>query len=132
MTPRTLVLVLALWPLAATAANLTAPARIIDGDTLELSDGQRIRLWGIDAVEGSQFCRRDGQPWRCGDDAASALRRPIQGQRLTCDVRDHDRYERIVAVCRIEGWDIGAELVRQGWALDYYSSGPTLPSKRRL
>ena len=38
-------------------------------------------------------------------------------------MRDRDRYERIVAVCRIEGWDIGAELVRQGWALDYYSSG---------
>jgi endonuclease YncB( thermonuclease family) len=90
-----------LWPLLAIAAGMTDSARAIDGDTLELSDGRRIRLWGIDAVEGSQVCQRVGTAWRCGDDATAALRRLVDGRELTCDARDRDRYGRIVAVCRV-------------------------------
>ena len=120
-----LIVALALWPLVAAAASLTGPGRIVDGDAFEslgrmsLAGGQLVKLWGIDAVEGSQLCQRQGQPWRCGDDAAAALRYLIEGRKLTCDAQGHDRYGRIVAVCRIEGRDIGAEMVRQGWALDY-------------
>jgi endonuclease YncB( thermonuclease family) len=106
-------------------ASLTDSARVADGDTLELSGGQRVRLWGVDAVEGSQVCRRGGKPWRCGEDATAAL--PAPGGRAQADLRraGRDRYRRIVAVCRVGGRDIGAEMVREGWALDYrrYSGG---------
>ena len=121
-----LILAVALWPIVAAAGGtLTMRASVIDGDTLELADGNRVRLWGIDAVEGSQVCRRDGRPWRCGDDATAALRRLIDGRKLACDARDVDRYGRVIAVCRVDAADIGAEMVRQGWALDYerYSRG---------
>jgi endonuclease YncB( thermonuclease family) len=57
---------------------MTDSARVVDGDTLEIADGQRIRLWGVDAVEGSQVCYRDGQPWRCGDNATAALRKLVR------------------------------------------------------
>jgi len=123
---RALVLAIALWSgIAAAATTLTIRASVIDGDTLELADGKRVRLWGIDAIEGSQVCRRDGQPWRCGDDATAALRRLVDGRKLACGARDVDRHGRVVAVCRVNGADIGAEMVRQGWALDYekYSRG---------
>jgi endonuclease YncB( thermonuclease family) len=42
-----------------TAAN-AQPVRVIDGDTVEVGDGERIRVWGIDAVEGDQICQRAG------------------------------------------------------------------------
>jgi len=123
---RLLILAVAIWPGSAAAeAILTIRASVIDGDTLELADGKQVRLWGIDAVEGSQVCRRDGQPWRCGDDATAALRRLIDGQKLACEAQDVDRYGRVVALCRVDGVDIGSEMVRQGWALAYerYSRG---------
>jgi endonuclease YncB( thermonuclease family) len=110
--------------LAATAAH-AEPARVIDGDTLELGTGERIRLWGIDAVEGDQICQRDGRPWQCGDDATVALEALIDGQQITCAERDVDGYGRTVATCAVDGHDIGAAMVRSGWAVDYerYSGG---------
>jgi endonuclease YncB( thermonuclease family) len=94
------------------------------GDTLDL-DGERIRLWGIDAVEGDQVCQRNGRPWRCGDDATAALEALVDGHEITCTERDIDRYGRTVATCSVAGQDIGSAMVRQGWALDYnrYSGG---------
>ncbi len=40
-------------------ADVTGPARVIDGDTIEVA-GERIRLHGIDAPESGQRCRRLG------------------------------------------------------------------------
>lgn len=117
-------------PVALTALLLlpfvlaAKPDRVIDGDTLEVA-GERIRIWGVDAVEGRQICQRDGAPWRCGDDATAALEALVLDGVLVCDERDVDRYGRTVATCTVGGVDIGSELVRQGWALDYenYSKG---------
>lgn len=99
-------------------------ASIIDGDTIEIH-GQRIRLWGIDAPEGRQRCVKGGKLWRCGTDSANALADYIGTRPVTCTERDRDRYKRIVATCEVTGQDIGAWLVRKGWALDYtrYSDG---------
>ena len=57
-------------------ADVTGTARIIDGDTIWIGE-TKIRLYGIDAPEARQLCRRDGQSWRCGEAATEALRRLI-------------------------------------------------------
>ena len=53
-----LALVVAAAPLLA--ADLQGPARVIDGDTIEIA-GRRVRLHGIDAPEADQTCRLGSQ-----------------------------------------------------------------------
>lgn len=107
-------------------------ARVVDGDTIELQ-GERVRLWGIDAPERSQTCRLAAQTWRCGRDAADALGRILEGKEVWCEPRDRDRYDRIVAVCTVAGRDIAGIMVQEGWALNYerYSKGTYLADQQQ-
>ena len=112
----------------AVAADLSGLAEVIDGDTIAIRGSRtRIRLWGIDTPEGKQTCRdRAGQRYLCGARAADALAGLIgRNGHVTCTPKDRDRYGRIVAICRIRGQDLNAEMVRQGWAVEYtqYSDG---------
>jgi endonuclease YncB( thermonuclease family) len=99
-------------------ADVTGPARVVDGDTLEIQ-GQRIRLHGIDAPESRQVCRLDGKPWQCGKDSGSALAEKIARRPMTCEDLGRDRYKRIIARCTVAGEDIGAWMVLEGLALAY-------------
>ena len=115
-----LLITLALaWPSYAGQA-----VRVIDGDGIEL-DGVSIRLWGVDAVEKRQSCTRNGASYPCGQDARTALQQLVEGKTIICDDRGKDRYRRTVARCVAGGVDLGGEMVRLGWALDFkrYSKG---------
>ncbi len=114
---RLLAALLTLLP-ALALADITGPARVIDGDTIEI-EGQRIRLLGIDAPETDQPCRLNGERWRCGQDAANALAEKIGRQPVTCHELDRDPYGRSVATCTVGGEDIGEWLVSTGWAVTY-------------
>jgi endonuclease YncB( thermonuclease family) len=113
---------------SAVAEAVSGQADIVDGDTLSVrGEKTRIRLYGVDAPEGQQTCE-DGSSKRylCGSRAADALSEIIgRNGRVTCEEEDRDRYGRVVAVCKANGRDINAELIRQGWAVEYkqYSDG---------
>lgn len=100
------------------AREVSGPAQVIDGDTLDVA-GVRVRLHGVDAPETAQGCLADGETWACGREATRALLRRIDGRPVTCEARDVDQYGRMVAVCRRDGQDVNAWLVAEGWALAY-------------
>ena len=103
------------WPVHA---DVSGHARVIDGDTLEIS-GTRTRLFGIDAPELGQRCQAEGELWICGGLARLRLEERIFGRTVACEKKDRDRYGRIVAVCRADGEDLNAWMVSEGWALAY-------------
>ncbi|MES2846482.1 MAG: thermonuclease family protein [Pseudomonadota bacterium] len=111
-----IVLLLALTPVWA--ADLSGTARAIDGDTLDVGSA-RVRLFGIDAPERDQRCDRAGQSWACGRFARQVLADLIRGERVTCTVKDIDRYGRAVAICMVGQRDIGRALVQAGAAQAY-------------
>lgn len=105
------------------AREFTGPARVVDGDSLEIVQ-HRVRLFGIDAPEIGQTCYdRAGRDYACGERARDALEAAIGAQLVTCVSEGRDRFQRVLARCRRpDGEDLGAMLVRAGWAVAY--AGP--------
>lgn len=131
LTPFALLMTLVFWsapPLSA-AEPIEGRATIVDGDTIAVEGTkERIRLYGIDAPEGKQTCDDStGRRYLCGSRSADALAAIIgRNGRVRCTEEDRDRYGRIVAECATDDNRVlGAELVRQGWALHFqqYSDG---------
>ncbi|MBL4613890.1 MAG: thermonuclease family protein [Magnetovibrio sp.] len=125
------VIMIALSPVCAfgetdmttTVITITGPARIIDGDTLEIL-GEVHRLHGIDAPERAQTCQtHDGGMWLCGRRASQALRDHVAGRDVTCyganPGKSLGRYGRHISKCYVHDQDVGAWMVSQGWALAY-------------
>ena len=84
--------ILALLLMASPAlADITGPATVIDGDTLEIGN-ERIRLHGIDAPESGQTCVVGLELWLCGQKADNALYNFIGASPVTCQERDVDRF----------------------------------------
>ena len=98
--------------------RISGRAEITDGDSFEIG-ATRVRLFGVDAPEGRQSCTREGHSWACGNEAARKLRSLIGDRTVTCTKRDVDNYGRAVAVCRSGAADLGAEMVRSGFATAY-------------
>jgi endonuclease YncB( thermonuclease family) len=107
------------------AGVITGRARVIDGDSLKVA-GTQVRMFGIDAPEWRQRCRRpDGHPYRCGRWAFRALAQRLRSAPVRCVPRARDRFARLVATCYQGNEDLSGWLVAQGLALDWprYSGG---------
>ena len=61
--------------------------------------------------------------WPCGTAATEALVKLIGSKPVSCEPRGLDKYGRTLAVCFVDGHDINAQMVRQGyaWAFVRYS-----------
>ncbi|MEM1300608.1 MAG: thermonuclease family protein [Pseudomonadota bacterium] len=101
------------------AETVSGPARLVDGDTLEVG-GQMVRLFGIDAPETRQTCTSfSGKSFACGTKATEALARLIGQSRVTCEGEERDSYDRLIGWCRAGGRDTNREMVRLGWAVAF-------------
>lgn len=124
---RFLMVVLALLCASpAVASTVSGRAEVIDGDSLRIG-GQTVRLHGVDAFERGQMCA--GVP--CGREATARMRAMVRDALVVCARTDTDRYGRMVARCRVGETDLGAALVRAGWAFAYTRySAAYLPDQR--
>lgn len=99
--------------------DFSGRVRVIDGDTFDVGTN-RVRLFGIDAPELDQECTTaQGATWACGRWAAQEVTARYQGAWADCEKITTDRYQRVVARCRIKGEDVGQMLVSDGVALAY-------------
>jgi micrococcal nuclease len=86
-------------------------SRIVDGDTIVLASGQRVRYIGIDTPELSPL-----EPF--AREATQANRALVEGKtlRLEKDVSETDRYGRLLRYVWVDSTMINLELVRLGLA----------------
>jgi micrococcal nuclease len=97
--------------------------RVVDGDTLLLLGGERVRLVGVDAPELGD---PDPRQARLARDAAEHARKLVERRHvfLELDPRQRDRHGRTLAyVFTADGRLLNGELVRVGLARAYARSG---------
>lgn len=83
---------------------------VTDGDTLRLVNGQRIRIFGIDAPELSQ------QPY--GVQSKQYLVRLVKDKDVEIVECVGKSYNRRVCSLVVNGQDVGKQMVLSGWAWD--------------
>jgi len=103
--------------------------RVVDGDTLILATGERVRLIGIDTPEmhESSKLHRDSKKTnqdvktiiKLGTLAYEFTKNLVEGKRvnLEFDVDKQDQYHRLLAYVYLkDGTFVNAEIVKQGYA----------------
>ncbi|MBU1033918.1 thermonuclease family protein [Patescibacteria group bacterium] len=92
--------------------------RVVDGDTIELEGGQKVRYIGIDTPE-TVDPRRDPQCF--GKEASLRNKTLVEGKEiyLEKDISEIDRYGRLLRYIYLEenGISINEQLVQEGYAV---------------
>lgn len=86
--------------------------RIIDGDTLEIESGEKVRLLGIDAPEKGE---------RYSSEAGIFLEKMVLNKTVVLEFgsEKYDRYGRILAYLYVDRKNVNIELVKNGLANVY-------------
>ncbi len=88
--------------------------RVVDGDTLVLSSGEKVRLIGVDTPE-TKHPTKPVEPF--GPEASAFTKKAVEGRAVTLkfDREKYDRYQRLLAyVYREQDWCLNEELIRNG------------------
>lgn len=101
----------------AQAQEFVRVKRVVDGDTIVLETGERVRLLGVNTPEVSH---RKKFVEAFGKDASEFTRRMVEGKlvRIEADLpaSKKDKHSRIFAYVFLEdGTHLNAEIIRQGY-----------------
>lgn len=91
--------------------------RVIDGDTVVLVGGEKVRYIGVDTPELQHRPKKKAQPY--AKEATEFNRGLVEGKkvRLEMDVERRDKYTRLLAYVYLEdGRFVNAELLKEGYA----------------
>ncbi|MEA3329037.1 MAG: thermonuclease family protein [Candidatus Omnitrophota bacterium] len=98
-------------------------SKVIDGDTIELSNGKTVRYIGIDTPE---LRERKGSIWvykpeEYGLQAEEANKKLVEGKKVTLefDIVKTDKYGRWLAYVFVDNKMVNQELLRLGYAVLY-------------
>ena len=89
--------------------------RVIDGDTVELKNGERLRYNDIDTPETVH----PSKPVECyGPEASAKNKELVEGETILVELGnpEKDRYGRLLGYVYIDDLFVNAELVRGGYA----------------
>ena len=86
--------------------------RVIDGDTIVLKSGERVRLIGIDAPEKGE---------NCSEEAKNRLQQLVLGKSVLLgkDVSERGKYGRLVRFVYADGLFVNLALIEEGFALAF-------------
>ena len=107
-----------IWIAGETGGYTVLVIRVIDGDTIEIQGGERVRYIGIDAPETVHPSK---PVEHFGKEATEKNRELVEGKRvrLEKDVEDRDEYGRLLRYVWRDNMMVNAELVRLGYAYSY-------------
>lgn len=86
--------------------------RVIDGDTIEIETGERVRLIGINSAEFNE---------ECYEEAKEKLEDLILGKEviLESDIEDKDKYGRLLRYVLVDGYNVNYGMIFMGLAYEY-------------
>lgn len=116
---------LALAPGAAGAAFTSYAS--VRADASLLVGSRVVRLYGTHVPAMGRTCRANLRPVRCGSHAVLALDFKIRGF-VRCQPVYRNRDRSVTALCHNRGVDLGAYLIRRGWAV----AAPGAPFEYRV
>ena len=96
-------------------------SRVIDGDTIETTTGQKIRLIGINTPEKKEACF---------EEAKEFLEEKVLGKTVLVQGNKTDRYQRTLANVCVEGNSVNKKLIKEGLA--HYYSYEEIPELKKL
>ncbi|MDP3986001.1 MAG: thermonuclease family protein [Candidatus Veblenbacteria bacterium] len=99
--------------------QLIRVARVIDGDTIQLENGERLRYIGINTPEKND----PRKPVQCFAEQASEKNKElVEGKQIKFykDVTERDKYQRLLGYVYLEdGTFVNLEMVKTGYAFSY-------------
>jgi len=105
-------------PISSSVSGTFKVTRAVDGDTIEIEGGEKVRYIGIDTPETVD----PRKPVQCfGIEASKKNKELVEGKtvRLEKDITDRDKYSRLLRYVWVDDLFVNLELVKQGFATSY-------------
>ena len=112
---------------ASSIEKIEGVPSVTDGDTIKIN-GNKIRLFGIDAPEVKQSCKKPYisfsfyslyKKYNCGVISTEKLRDKISNKKISCLISNKDRYGRFVGECFYKKLNLNSWMVKNGYAVAY-------------
>ena len=112
---------------ASSIEKIEGVPSVTDGDTIKIN-GNKIRLFGIDAPEVKQSCKKPFisfsfyslyKKYNCGVISTEKLRDKISNKKISCLISNKDRYGRFIGECFYKKLNLNSWMVKNGYAVAY-------------